>query len=134
MTRERWRQVKQIYSQVREEAPDRQAALVEGLCGDDPELRAEVVSLLSHGKQASGFLEAPAVAVLDERRASEAIGEVAGRTIGSYTVIREIASGGMGIVYEARQDQPDRVVALKVMNAGIASRSAPHRRRPTFTE
>lgn len=47
-----------------------------------------------------------------------------GREIGSYTVKRAIASGGMGTVYEAVQESPRRTVALKVMRAGIASRSA----------
>ncbi len=36
--------------------------------------------------------------------------------IGRYTVIRVIGAGGMGIVYEAEQDVPRRIVALKVMN------------------
>jgi serine/threonine protein kinase len=44
--------------------------------------------------------------------------------IGGYRIRRVIASGGMGVVYEAVQDQPRRTVALKVMKHGIASRSA----------
>ncbi len=44
--------------------------------------------------------------------------------IGQYRIKRVIASGGMGTVYEAMQEQPRRVVALKVMKAGIASKSA----------
>ena len=46
------------------------------------------------------------------------------KQIGHYHIKRAIASGGMGTVYEAVQDQPRRRVALKVMKAGIASRSA----------
>jgi tetratricopeptide (TPR) repeat protein len=43
--------------------------------------------------------------------------------IGRYHCKRVIAIGGMGIVYEAVQEHPHRTVALKVMKAGIASRS-----------
>jgi len=44
--------------------------------------------------------------------------------IGGYTIRRVVAHGGMGTVYEALQREPRRVVALKVMKAGIASPEA----------
>ena len=44
--------------------------------------------------------------------------------IGRYHIKRIIGHGGMGAVYEAMQEQPRRVVALKVMRTGAASRSA----------
>ena len=46
------------------------------------------------------------------------------KKIGHYSIKRIIASGGMGTVYLAQQEQPRRVVALKVMKKGIASKSA----------
>lgn len=47
-----------------------------------------------------------------------------GSTLGNYTIRRIIGSGGMGRVYEARQDNPRRTVAIKVMSRGITSASA----------
>jgi len=44
--------------------------------------------------------------------------------IGRCTLRRVIASGGMGTVYEAMQDEPRRIVALKVMRLGVASPNA----------
>ncbi len=44
--------------------------------------------------------------------------------IGQYHIKRVIATGGMGIVYEAIQDRPRRPVALKVMKQGVVSARA----------
>ena len=44
--------------------------------------------------------------------------------IGRYSIKQVLASGGMGVVYLAQQEQPRRTVALKVMKAGVTSRSA----------
>jgi|GEM_PF-4809670 len=45
-------------------------------------------------------------------------------TLGRYKIRRLIGSGGMGTVYEAEQDQPRRVVALKVMRGGRSGAAA----------
>lgn len=42
-------------------------------------------------------------------------------TVGRYRIIRLIGEGGMGVVYEAEQDQPRRIVALKVIKPGLAN-------------
>ena len=47
--------------------------------------------------------------------------------IGNYVVRRLIASGGMGTVYEALQEQPRRSVAIKVMRPGMFSEAGLHR-------
>ena len=44
--------------------------------------------------------------------------------IGPFRIKRTIASGGMGTVYEARQESPRRVVAVKVLKRGLVSRAA----------
>jgi hypothetical protein len=47
-----------------------------------------------------------------------------GQKIGDCTIKQVIGSGGMGIVYEAMQEQPRRRVALKMIKRGITSPSA----------
>ncbi len=53
--------------------------------------------------------------------AAEAGGLSAGTRIGGCTIVGLLAEGGMGRVYEARQDAPGRVVAVKVMREGLGS-------------
>ena len=50
-----------------------------------------------------------------------------GRTLGPYTIQRLIGSGGMGQVWEAIQERPNRSVALKVIRSVIASPAARER-------
>lgn len=44
--------------------------------------------------------------------------------VGRYRLIREIGSGGMGVVYEAEQEEPRRSVALKLLRRGLPSGSS----------
>ena len=48
-------------------------------------------------------------------------------SIGSYDIKGVIGAGAMGVVYLARQSNPERDVAIKVMKSGVVSRKAMRR-------
>ncbi|MFM9057516.1 MAG: WD40 repeat domain-containing serine/threonine protein kinase [Planctomycetaceae bacterium] len=50
-----------------------------------------------------------------------------GANLGGFTILRLLAQGGMGRVYEARQEAPRRTVAVKVLREGALSSIASER-------
>ena len=96
----RWQQVERLFQRAMELDTSARTDFLEENCDKDTDLRREVESLLQYSDGAETFLETPAL-VADH--------------IGPYRLIGTIASGGMGVVHEAEQQNPRRVVALKVM-------------------
>jgi len=108
---------------------------LEEACGDDESLRRQVESLLAYQSEAKNFIETPAMdwaarALAKDEAPTELIEGATRRPwlparIGNYRVIRLLGEGGMGVVYEAEQEKPRRIVALKVIKPGIRRMLAP---------
>src|SRR5580658_2234685 len=128
METERWQRIESIYHAALDLDPARRAEFVRQSCGDDEPLRQEVLSLLAESDDEQSFLDLPALHLAAKVLATSAV--AAGETtvagshpafIGRYRVIRLLGEGGMGTVYEAEQDDPRRIVALKVIRPGLAT-------------
>ena len=119
VTPERWEQVKAVLDGALETGPAERAAFVAAACSEDPELRAEVESLLAFEEESEAFIEEP----LFGRFSGGPEGLAEGQRVGPYQVVREIGQGGMGEVYLAvRADEEfDRQVALKLVGMGSAA-------------
>lgn len=116
--------VQRLFAAAVELPREERRAFVERESGSDGALREEVGSLLAHHESDKSFLETPAV--LDELQAGgEALrGFESGSTperIASYTIEGLLGEGGMGVVYRARQENPSRSVALKLIRPGCVT-------------
>ena len=129
MTTVDWKRVRSIFEEAVQLTGDARDALVSRRCGEDEVLRAGVEELLAADSRAEGVLESPGLPS-DPRLFGEVVsGLTCGHRIGSYTIQRTIAVGGMGTVFEAEQESPRRTVALKVIRFGLATPDALRRAR-----
>src|SRR5690606_922409 len=112
-----WTRVRLAFEQaVALPAAAREAAL-ERTLGDAPELLAAARRMLAAELQADDFLTPPGPTTL-AAAAAALIGPRPGDRLGPFELVRVIGQGGMGTVFEARQDLPRRSVALKLMRSG----------------
>ncbi len=84
----------------------------------EPELRAEVESLLAAHEHSDSILEERTI------RAELPLSEGPGTVIGRYKLLQKIGQGGMGVIYMAEQTEPVvRKVALKIIKLGLDTKS-----------
>jgi len=121
---ERWLRIKNIFNEAVLCSRNERDAFLKDACKGDKALRTEVEELIDADTSVDDFLETPAVTFTVTDETGE---KLVGTKIGNYFLKRVISYGGMGVVYEAIQDQPMRTVAVKVMKEGLASRSAQRR-------
>lgn len=107
MTPERWQQVRRVFDQAVELAPDQRSSFLDRACSTDHSLRREVESLLSSNNDVRpSFLGSSPNAGL---RLSK------GTRLGDFEILSLLGAGGMGEVYRARDHRLERDVAIKVL-------------------
>jgi eukaryotic-like serine/threonine-protein kinase len=96
-------------------------------CGADTDLFGQVWHYVQWEERMNGFLLEPFSAISSEEHFFES-GELLDER---FRIIREVAQGGMGIVYEATDEKLDRRIALKCAKAGFRNRLPPEVRHAT---
>ncbi|MCC6426566.1 MAG: serine/threonine protein kinase [Phycisphaerales bacterium] len=84
---------------------------------NDAALLADVQSLLAAHDTSETFLESGALRDAGLAPAFDSSWAVPGASLGPFIIESVIGSGGMGVVFRARQQSPPRPVALKIMRA-----------------
>ncbi|MEQ1870190.1 MAG: serine/threonine-protein kinase [Vicinamibacterales bacterium] len=121
-----WARVRDLFETLVEHSADDARDALERLQEREPEVAAEVRSLLDHHRRAGGFMQTPAAAL--DADAFDDTPLVVGERIGAYQVEREIGRGGMGRVFLATDTRLHRPVALKLLPLAVAADSGQRER------
>ncbi len=121
MTAERWTKVKEIFADALEHQPADRKLFVQEAAGGDAQVLNEVYRMIAEDERETGLLSRPAL-VFARRLNGEAGPRFPPSTIVArrFRIVRFIAHGGMGEVYEAEDPELGERVALKTIRPGAA--------------
>jgi eukaryotic-like serine/threonine-protein kinase len=116
---QRYAKAAELFSRACELSAGERERFLAAECGDDGETLAAVRTLLREDASSDDVLSSAAngMARLFDPGEEMPMPE----RIGAYSIVSVLGAGGMGMVFEAEQQQPRRRIALKVVRPGMAT-------------
>ncbi len=113
-----WKQVETIFLEALDLPPHDRDRFLRHCCSGDPEMLADVMSLLAADVESEALIDA---AVQDVAASLFDTQNLIGKRLGLYRIDREIGRGGMGSVYLAFRDDSEyqKNVAIKIVRRGM---------------
>jgi len=122
MLGDRWNRIEEIFHAALERPLPERDAYIANACGSDEALRSEIKSLLANDGNGDTALDSLVARDLKDLAGISSHSD-SGLEIGPYRLVRELDSGGMGVVHLAvRSDNHYfQVVAIKTIRKGLES-------------
>jgi len=115
MTDDRWTRADEILTAALDAPSAERPALVHRLCGDDDALRVRVERLLASAEAAEWPSPTDLLLPTEDGGPPPTPALAAGQRLAAYEITGELGSGGMGVVYRARDPRIGRDVAIKLL-------------------
>ncbi|NIA27674.1 MAG: tetratricopeptide repeat protein [Desulfobulbaceae bacterium] len=125
MSRSRNKQIDEIYSQALDLTGPEREAFISSRCGDDANLRSEVVSLLDAAEAPGDLIDNNFDSLRDRLLksvfSSDGAENLSGRKIDAWQIDKRLARGGLATVYLAHRDDGEfeQTAAFKVLRRGL---------------
>jgi len=107
--------IEEIFHAALNHEPGQVAAFLDTACAGDELLRRKVEMLLTSHASADSFIETSTVGLAARIIEKGQADLLVGQTVGHYTILQRIGSGGMGEVYLASDITAGRKAALKLL-------------------
>jgi serine/threonine protein kinase len=120
MKSNRWSLIEEIFQGALDRPLVERKQYLAEACKNDPELLREIESLLANDDDAESMLRS-LVADNVKEITDSSVGSDLGSQVGPYLLVRELDSGGMGVVYLAvrSDDHYFQIVAVKMIRKGL---------------
>ena len=119
-TPEHWERVEDLFHAALKLEPSERAAFLAEVRASDPELLAEVESLIAAHELEGSFIDSPAYDATTETVTTQADSRL-GRFVGRYSIVAPLGRGAMGDVYLAEDSTLRRKVAIKFLHAEVVA-------------
>ena len=122
MQTNRWSLIEEVFQGALERPLAERKQYLADACGNDLELLSEIESLLESDHDAEHALRSLVAEDLTQLTRSSVSADL-GSQVGPYLLVRELDSGGMGVVYLAvrSDDHYFQIVAIKMIRKGLES-------------
>ena len=122
----RWERIQAVFHEAVECDASERSGVLDAACGEDRELRAEVLAMLEEDGRSASLLDRDLPQIANELM-GDATESVPSAEFGPYRIKKKLGVGGMGVVYLAEREDLGNLVAVKVLpHAGLSNARQQH--------